>query len=453
MALFESKTKQEIRALKQEVEEMRNDTQTLLFGGVEIPANSSINGVSVTRDKVLQIPAVQSCINYIVNDIASLPIYLYQETDGTMKKQAPDKRIKLLNDEPDGADGTIDGRAFKRLLIEDMLLEGQAFVYPEYDKKMIAGRPKFELKELNHLPAKDMVIVNKFHNGVKYTGAEYQLTTFTGQHVGSSNKKTFKHDDLLRFMYKPKNAVESIGLLETGKQVFAEALAIVEHNIAFYNNGTMPTGVLKTEGRLSQPAVDRLRESWKALFSGTKNRAKTVILEEGMSYQQLSPDPEKLQMTQTIELINAKICQLFNVPESMITSSANKYNSVAQNNVHFKRHTLKPVIDAMENALNRQLLTEKEKEQGYCFRFDTRELLRTTDEELTKSLVEQVKNGLITTNEARFELDKSEVTGGDKLRYSLADVLHDIETGEIEVPNIEGGTQKQNNENEVVANE
>ncbi|WEZ08138.1 phage portal protein [Priestia flexa] len=452
MALFESKTKQEIRALKQEVEEMRNDTQTLLFGGVEIPANSSINGVSVTRDKVLQIPAVQSCINYIADDIASLPIYLYQETEGTMEKvEASDKRVRLLNGDNEE---NMDSRMFKRLVIEDMVLEGQAFIYPEYDEKIVAGRKKFELKALIHLPAKNMTVKSLFHDGITHRTAEYELTTIVGNSINKKSKKrTFKHDELLRIVYKPKNKFEGTGVLETGKQVFAEALAVVEHNIAFYNNGTMPIGVLKTEGRMTQDVVDRLRASWNSLFSGTKNRAKTVILETGMDYEQLSPDPEKLQMNETIQTINAKICQLFNVPESMITSSANKYNSVAQNNVHFKRHTLKPVIDAIENALNRQLLTEKEKEQGYCFRFDTRELLRTTDEELTKSLVERLKNGLITINEARFELDKPEVAKGNKLRYSLGDVLHDIENGELDVPNMDGGTQKQNNENEVVANE
>lgn len=452
MGLFDSKLKRENRALKEEIRQM--DTETALKGGTAL-GSGSIKGVSVTRENVMQIPAVQSCINYIANDISSLPIYLYQEVNGTMEKQNGDKRIRLLNDEPDGADGLTDGRALKRLLIEDMLLEGQAFIKPEYDTKMVSNRPKYELKELNHLPASHMVILNKYHNGYKYTGAEYQLTTFAGQHVGKQKNKTFKHDELLRIVYTPINSIESIGLLTTGGKVFAEALAVAEHNINFYNNGAMPLGVLTADRRLSTPALDRLRDAWESIYSGVKNRFKTMILEEGLEYKAIAPDPEKLQMNETIKTINAKICQLFNVPESMIMSAANKYNSVAQNNVHFKRHTLKPVIDAIENALNRQLLTEKEKDLGYCFRFDTRELLRTTDEELTSSLVERLKNGLITINEARFEIDKSKVTGGDKLKGSLADVLHDIETGKMEVPNMDGGTeqQKQNTENEVVANE
>lgn len=54
-------------------------------------------------------------------------------------------------------------------LVKDYLLYGQAFLYKRYDVKTVLGEPMKSLKELNYLSAKDVAIVNKYHDGIKYT--------------------------------------------------------------------------------------------------------------------------------------------------------------------------------------------------------------------------------------------------------------------------------------------
>ncbi len=66
-----------------------------------------------------------------------------------------------------------------------------------------------------------------------------------------------------------------------------------------------------------------------------KNSANTVILEEGMEYQPLSMNPNEIQMTESRRDVNSEICKLFGVPESMVSAKANKYGTLAQNNMHF----------------------------------------------------------------------------------------------------------------------
>ncbi len=50
-------------------------------------------------------------------------------------------------------------------------------------EKIILGEAKLKLKELNHLPAQN-IQSTVFHNGIKYTRAEYTQTTLVGQHTG-----------------------------------------------------------------------------------------------------------------------------------------------------------------------------------------------------------------------------------------------------------------------------
>ena len=62
-------------------------------------------------------------------------------------------------------------------------------------------------------------------------------------------------------------------------------------------------------------------------------------------------------------MTTSEIARLFNVPESMINSNLNKYNSNAAENLHFLQYTLSPIISAFESALDKSLLLESEKKK------------------------------------------------------------------------------------------
>lgn len=431
--------------------ETRNAEKKLDFGGVEITVNGqSFGGMNITEKQIMQIPTVEACLSLITNTVSGLPIHLYKENaNGSTKKIAKkDKRLYLLNRE---SESNMDSRAFMKNMVKDYLLYGQAYAYKNREiEKMVLGEAFYKLKELNYIPAQN-VSATVFHNGITHDYAEYTQTTIVGQHTGEFKKETFKHNELLRIVNNPINAFEGEGLLIRGKKAFGEALAQIEHANGIYERGALPLGILKTTARLSQTAIERLRGAWASLYGGVKNSAKTVILEEGMGYEALSMNPAEIQMAESRRDINSEICKLFGVPESMVSAKANKYGTLAQNNMHFKTYCVQPILNAIEQSLDRQLLTEKEKENGYYFRFDVREMLRTTQDELSNSINTLVNGGIITVNEGRFELDKPPFEDGDKLRLSLGNVLQDTENGDTHVLNMDGGTE--NNTGDDVNNE
>ncbi|PFM66238.1 phage portal protein [Bacillus cereus] len=415
--------------------EKRSIEEKLDFGGVEIASNSSLfGGMTVNENTVTQIATAEACLNLIVKTVSGLPINLHKENaDGSIEKIQNDKRVFLLNDE---------NETFMKGLVKDYLLHGQAFLYKRYDVKTVLGEPMKSLKELNYLSAKDVAIVNKYHDGIKHTHAKYQLTTFTGQYVGTNERKIFHSDELLRVINNPLNDFEGEGLLVRGDKLFKQALAEMEYTNGIYDRGALPLGILKTTARLSQTAVERLREAWAKLYGGVKNSAKTVILEEGMDYKALSMNPNEIQMNETMSRTDSKICTLFGVPESLISTKANKYNSVEQNSLHFLKHTIAPILVDIEKVLNKDLLTEKEKLQGCYFRFDTSELLRATEKERTESVALGLEKGLLTINEARAKLDLPKIDD-DVFMWGLNHVLYNPKTKEMKVPNTDGGTENQ----------
>lgn len=120
---------------------------------------------------------------------------------------------------------------------------------------------------------------------------------------------------------------------------------------------------------------------------------------------------------------------MFGVPESLITTAANKYNSIEQNNLHLLKHTLAPIINAFEDGLNLSLLDETEQDE-YFFEFDVEELSRATEKERIESFVTGVNGSILTINEVRQKLGYDKVTGGDDLLMGLGKVAMNTETGE-----------------------
>lgn len=71
----------------------------------------------VTKNEALNIPSLVSCVNFIANTIAMLPIELRNRQDN--KAVLNDKRVWLLNDV---TGDTLDAFQMKKAWIRDMLL-------------------------------------------------------------------------------------------------------------------------------------------------------------------------------------------------------------------------------------------------------------------------------------------------------------------------------------------
>ena len=65
------------------------------------------------------------------------------------------------------------------------------------------------------------------------------------------------------------------------KNAIGIAIATEEYGATFFANGATPGGILEHPGIVKDP--ERLRQSWKAQFSG-KNNHSLAVLEEGMTF-------------------------------------------------------------------------------------------------------------------------------------------------------------------------
>lgn len=326
------------------------------------------------EEKALKIPAVKSAIELIGSSISQLPINLLIEEDLGITR-VEDERSFMINQEPNLHD---NGQVIKKKIVQDYLLHGKCYLYVRNGK-------------LFHLEAKNIQVE-------KYTDDGFTLGERKFIYHGNKDVVLYEHEVIV---------IDSgtNGLLVDAGIIFNTAFEQMTYQHSVMRNGGLPLGLLKATSRLTETVIGRLRNSFNDMYSGSKNAGKTLILEEGLDYQALGLKPDEVGLHESNKHIISEIARVFNVPQSMIDSSANKYASLDQNTEQYLKTTLTPIISAIEESFDRKLLTRQEKMSGYFFRFDTSELMRTTEEMKVKTTAEAFQKGLISFNQAAYRLD------------------------------------------------
>ncbi|WP_242305734.1 phage portal protein [Bacillus cereus group sp. BfR-BA-01451] len=373
----------------------------------------------VTEDNVLKIPSAKACIDIISDTVASLPIKLYKEhKDGSVEPILIDERLKLLNEEPN--DFT-KGHDLKKHMAKDCILHGASYV-----AKVEAGN---KVLELHPLDARNIVVTKRIKNGWRTVGADISLSISESGAINEMNKREvkFKPHELVIATNNSKDGLIGRGVIIHGEEIFKEALAQMKYTKNFYERAGLPIGLLKVNRRLSAEQSDDLRKQWQTLYGGVQNSNETAVLQEGMDYQPLSPKTLDIDTSK----ISTEICKVFNVPYGLISSADGKqHQSLEQNNSVFLANCLLPVLVALETAINKSMLLESEKDDGYFFRFDTSEVVRATESERVDTAVKGIQGGLFTVNEGRSKFDLPNFPEDKLFMHSGAQAMNPY-TGEI----------------------
>jgi HK97 family phage portal protein len=210
---------------------------------------------------------------------------------------------------------------------------------------------------------------------------------------------------------KPFGGVSPITL---GREAIALALAFEGHIGGVFANGGRPSGVIRSPKVLDVEAKRKLAASWFNTHSG-KAAGGTAVLDEDMSYQQLSMTLADQQFAENrLEQIR-EIARVFRVPPTMLFElSRGTWANTEEMARQFLQVTLKPWLTAWAWSYARCLLTPEERAETYV-EFVTDDLL-TTDTAARATAYGQYRSmGALTANEVRAGLNLPRRDGGDEL--------------------------------------
>ncbi|MCY1516218.1 phage portal protein, HK97 family [compost metagenome] len=192
--------------------------------------------------------------------------------------------------------------------------------------------------------------------------------------------------------------------LAMGRQVFGSAMAADESAAKMFANGMKLGGVLSTDQILKPEQRKEVRDDMTKQFVGAVNAGKTMVLEAGMKYQQVSMTPEDAQMLQTRGFNVEEICRWFRTPPWMVGHSAQgatKWGSgMEQEMFAFLSFTLLPWMKRIELSINRWLLRPDERRYYYA-KFNPEGLLRADSAARASFYSSMVQNGIYTRDDCR----------------------------------------------------
>lgn len=372
----------------------------------------------ISEEQAMSIPAVSAAVNLISSSVAKLPIELKKiDSDGNIEKVEDDYRLFLLNDEPNESQYA---STLKKRMTIDYLFYGASFLYTERKSR------SNKIKSIHRLPVEKVNIERKKKDGYIDSYSIY---------LDGERKNMFKTIDIITMLKDTEDGFEPRGILDTGYKTLSNSLSEIEYSSSVLKNGSLPLAVLKAANRLSDDVIKRIKRDWSNSYTGESNAGKTVLLEEGLEYETISLNPNELELTESKKGSLADIARLFNIPESMINSSANKYNSNEENNILFLQYTLEPILINMQKALNKTLLLESEKASKYYFEFDTSEIMTITEKERAEIAQILSNTSSVTQNEIRQLLGKPKLEK-DYMFLSQGKVFYNTETGKAFNPNL-----------------
>ena len=364
--------------------------------------NLLINPDEVTKEKVMQISAVRGCVEMISNTVATIPIKLYKENGTKVEEIKNDRRVYLLND--DNGD-TLDVFQMKKAMVKDYLISGNAYLY--------INRQGNKVKSLHYVD-ESFVSVNKNFNPI-FKDADFMIQ---GQ--------MYEPYKLVKLLRNTKDGFSGSGIVEDNKELLAIAYNTMLFEKNFVASGGNKKGVIKSQNKLQLEAMQELKKQWKNLYSN--NRENCVILNNGLDFQELSNTAVEMQLNENKKTNMSDICAIFNISENLL-----KGKSTSDEYKNFIKLSILPILNAIETALNKELLLNSEQGSFY-FAFDTKELLKADMKERFEAYEIASKNGFMQTDEIRY-LENLEPLGFKFIKLGLQDVLYDVEKNTIYTPN------------------
>jgi HK97 family phage portal protein len=322
---------------------------------------------SIDRQNAMSVPAVAQCRNLIVAPIAGIPFEVYSLATGEELQDVP-TWVK----QP-------DKRATRAVTIswtvDSLMMFGVAYwriteVYADN------GKPaRFEWIQNDRVTVK----LNKYNSEVDY----YMIQGERVPDEGVGSLVTFQMLDQ--------------GILLRGASIIRAAQDL-QVAAAIAMQTPQPSGYIKNTGaELPDDKIQGLLATWK---QARLNRA-TAYLTSTLEYQATQFSPADMTYNDSIDMMNAQIARMMNVPAHMINAERNRsmtYSNVIDSRKEFMAFTLQPYITAIEERLSLDDITPR----GQVVRFSVDEtFLRANPLDRLAVTEKMLQLGLIDVNQAK----------------------------------------------------
>lgn len=337
------------------------------------------------ESKALKLSTVFRCINLISDSIASLPCLPYYYKENWKYVDYENNIYNLLNIAPNNLMGAF---TFKKMLIINMLLKGNSYVY-------VKRRKDLSIESLSLLNSDLIEVI--IENGQK----KYRV-------LGTDT--IYQDGDIIHILNYTSTGLLGVSTLNYAANALGIAYDSETHAANFFRGGGNLNGILKPVAGVNlrpDKALKAKQDFISALSTDTTiggTSGGIVVLDSGLEFQTISVNPKDAQLLESRQFSVIDICRFFNVPPSMAFDQNGKYATSEQQGLDFLNNCLMPIIEKLENELFRKLYDSIEWDAN-DLKFDVENLLRADATSRADYYVKLHSVGGYTSNEIRERLN------------------------------------------------
>ena len=304
---------------------------------------ATISGARITPESALRLAAAYAAVVVISQDVAKLPLVTYQRLDQGKVRARQHPIYGVLHDSPNPY---MTAYQFRQTMQSHVMTWGNAFANIERDQDGdVLGlwplRP-------DHM---ERPVLSKAGTLI------YRYTLPDGQ------PRDMPQSEILHLRGLATDGLWGLSPIALHRETLGLALAAQEYGARVFANDARPGIVLMYDKRLSDTAIERLRNTWTREHQGLSNAARVAVLEEGITLQTIGFPPEDAQFLETRQFEVQEIARIFRVPPHKIMDlSRATYSNIEEQAIEYVTDTLGAWLANWEQQINKDLLIGAERQ-------------------------------------------------------------------------------------------
>jgi HK97 family phage portal protein len=363
---------------------------------------------------------VYACVRLLGDTIASLPLGAYVRRGRNRIPYAVvygSQPAWINNPNPDTT-----RLEFFEQVVSSLNLHGNAFILTTRDEM----GDVVELYCINPLnvrirrPTPDSEIVYEVTIGI--SNADNSLYDDMQASQQAIKVMTLTKREMLHIpMFRLPGQLLGLGPIGAARITLGSAMAAEVYAASYFGNAANPGGVIEAPGELTEEQISDIARNWNLSHTGPYRAGKLGVLTGGAAFRPLTLNAADAQLLEVRRFGVEEIARLFRVPISLLghpVAGAMSFASVEAQNLSFVQHSLRPLLERLEQALS-PLLPEPD---GFI-KFNLDALLRGTTLERYEAYTKGLNEGFLSLNDVRAVEDLSPLgEAGDQYRVPLQNI-------------------------------
>lgn len=317
----------------------------------------SSSGEVVSATSAENLSTVMACVGAIAGGIASLPALVYRITPDGREEVDDHPLARMIRDGVNDRESWPD---FLELWTSNAALRGNGLAEMVTDNRGA-------VRELRSAPW------NRVSPRILPSGRlAFDVTDMAGLYAPAGRPRRLLQDEVLHLKDRSDDGYLGRSRLSRAREAVGAGIAVQRFAGAMYRNGATPRGALVFKHRLNHDQIQRIKEMWRELFTGSDNAAKTLILDQDGDFKPFSVSPEDAELLASRRFTTEELARIYNVPPPIVGIwDHSSFTNSETAGRWFASFTLTPWIRKIEAEFSRAMLG-----RGYSLEIDLSGLTR-----------------------------------------------------------------------------